>query len=133
MKAQELRIGNYVNQVIESFERLKNKKVIQFDEVNWYRIGECIEYIDWFEPIPLTEEWLVKFGFIKIDNRLESIYRLGILEYATSCKTIDIEVPYNDGIATHTTDIKYVHQLQNLYFALTNEELTINKDELPTL
>ena len=69
-----------------------------------------------YKPIQLTEEWLVKFGFIKrtptgyyFDMGRMSI-NLPDFEY----KNIRIDVK-----------LKYVHQLQNLYFALTGEELTI--------
>lgn len=81
MKVNELRIGNIVQSVISNFE-LTIVGVI----------GDRIFYGDKctpdvrpdyeVEPIPLTEEWIVKFGFI---------------------------------------------QVQNYIFALTGEELTINK------
>jgi hypothetical protein len=75
------------------------------------------------DPIPLTEEWLIKFGFEK-DAENTSWYNRGI-----------ISVSKNGNIAFHLEGkwlnskvrVDSVHQLQNLYFALTGEELTIKE------
>jgi len=78
-----------------------------------------------FEPIPLTEEWLLKFGFIYTDDvdNLNRDYKLQEFE-------IQLHLDVNDFMCCNTipnyVQIKYVHQLQNLYFALNNEELTLN-------
>lgn len=71
--------------------------------------------------IPLTEEWLLKFGFVSPgyyeDNE---IYRIN---------EDDIWIMRNEnGFYLYEyveTKIKYIHQLQNLYFALTGKELTL--------
>lgn len=81
-----------------------------------------------FQSEPLTEEWLVKLGFhwdleresllIGIDGILYiSFYKIndGINEVAQLCT---INGDYTTGI-----DINHIHQLQNLYFALTGTEL----------
>jgi hypothetical protein len=70
---------------------------------------------DKLKPIPLTEEWLLKFGFDKIDFQF---IKNGI-------KLFPIRDLYYRGNFPIKSDIKYVHQLQNLFFALTGEELTI--------
>jgi hypothetical protein len=126
MKANELRIGNLIYGVSERIETvigLGNKTISVYP-------GKLIDAQmffseDDFEPIPLTGEWLMKFGFKKNERRLENVYNLGIFEYATSCETVDLEIQHLEGVATYTTETKYVHQLQNLYFALIGEELTI--------
>ena len=66
------------------------------------------------QPIPLTEEILVKCGFES--NPYQDRY-----EY----KGIDVEhcAIRNMFWIEKCPHIKYLHQLQNLYFALTNEEL----------
>ncbi|WP_131828098.1 hypothetical protein [Elizabethkingia anophelis] len=79
------------------------------------------EWIDLFQftPIHLTEEWLVKLGFEKSDS-------LSNCTKTTNGYKFDFaggEVLYLDSV--RLKHIKYVHQLQNLYFALTGEELTI--------
>ena len=111
MNAKELRLSNLF---IES----KTNTVISI-------IGLTKEIItfsgnfknDWqAKPIPLTEEWLVKFGFYK--DKLE----VGLYHF----NDLEIFLPNYFTWKTQFIDnIKYVHQLQNLYFALTNEELIL--------
>jgi hypothetical protein len=75
-----------------------------------------------FKPIPLTEEWLLNFGFESDEIEWwNGILSIGIckegLRYLPT-EQINVRV----GIV-----LQHVHQLQNLYFALTNEELTLIK------
>lgn len=74
-------------------------------------------------PIPLTPEILEKAGFKKLSYDFEfwknSMWRLKQHKlnnewYLTHC-----------GEEVDCIKIKYLHQLQNLYFALTGEELNI--------
>jgi hypothetical protein len=68
------------------------------------------------KPIPITEEWLVKLGFVR-DKTEIAVYYFGDLE---------IQLPvYFKYKESHIHNIKYVHELQNLYFALTGKELEI--------
>jgi len=110
MKANELRIGNYIY-----FE----DELLKFDfEMGWN--------FDYIKPIPLTEEWLLKFGFVD-GSYLYKNYKVKAGDYWNSVKFYEGEWCYNnddsDAACYFLTTIKYVHQLQNLYFALTNEEL----------
>ena len=109
MNAKELRIGNYGKEITHSTNRVVGVKKHHFEDIER---GE----IDLF-PIPLTEEWLVKFGFEKLEGWDDMFYfQIGyfqIYEYNVS------------GYEYDGFDIKHVHQLQNLYFALTNEELKL--------
>ena len=75
---------------------------------------EWIEY----KPIPLTEEWLLKFGFESDD---EFIFEKDI----RICKTKQGYVYFDFSVMDPICDVKYVHQLQNLHFALTGEELEL--------
>jgi hypothetical protein len=100
MKANELRLNNYV------YDN-ESQDVIQIER------GEHIEYISLYDPIPLTEEWLLKFGLMSIKTEL-GLWNNGDAIY------------FNYGLEK-SIQLKYVHQLQNLYFALTGEELEIKK------
>jgi len=90
--------------------------------------------IEHFDSILLTEEWLLKFGFVDIDK--------GDNDYITYTDSnhdyyLQIDVRRKDGkysILDNSfddlrdfalVDIMYVHQLQNLYFALTGKELIL--------
>jgi len=85
-----------------------------------------------FEPIPLTEIWLKKFGFVTADYEVDQI----IWDYNDHFCLVQDGVPpeqqpivfeWEDGANNHETHIRYVHQLQNLYYALTGEELKIEE------
>src|SRR5690606_38180140 len=82
------------------------------------------------KPIPLTEEWLLKFGFSRSDKgSVSAQFNLGI-NPVTNDNMIQLIWLKNlmttgyslDGFPFYTNGhfkINYVHQLQNLYFALT--------------
>ncbi len=121
MKATELRIGNWFNSV-------KFNTPVQCTLSDLYDLCANSEGAynnppidDMFEPIPLTEEWLIKFGFKVEPDDDFTIWQKGQLEGLYDFK--DGTYEYNSTVL----EIKYVHQLQNLYFALTGEELTIQK------
>lgn len=106
MNASELRIGNHI---------LKNG--VQ-SELTVELFLEYLRYTTPFDPIQLTEEWLVKFGF---DNDQVLLVRGLIMKYSFTYQIIEL-IRYETLV---DFEIEYVHQLQNLYFALTGEELTL--------
>jgi hypothetical protein len=125
MKVKKLRIGNYVLDYeaepevsiywkVEEIQRLSNNKALNQTLGVTYRNGSC-----WTcdpKPIPLTQDWLINFGF---DQELFSHNFFNIIEINGDDGFY--EFYYNDTVLI----IKHVHQLQNLYFALTNKELII--------
>lgn len=116
MEANELRIGNWVGHENKAIQVHELPFLIDTDEsVDGYLINE--RWLTEHEPIPLTEEWLLKLGFefshhgeISNDNFIIEKYHDGY------------HYTGGEGVA-FGTPIVYVHQLQNLYFALTGEEL----------
>jgi hypothetical protein len=137
MKAEELRIGNLV------FDK-RNGVVCSVDGLQYSGriVTEDKKYDDWKrvidpEGIPLTEEWLIKFGFrphprggfytiIHNSPGIEAVIQWKQNGY------LGIETAQGlDGELTNHTQlpvlIKHVHQLQNLIHALTGEELTIKE------
>ena len=127
MKANELRIGNYIkfhNTItkVEVFSIWDN--LIQSDNFAERQLKD-------FEPILLTEEWLLKFGFSNREGFSYNEWFIGFNPITHDwmfdiCWLVGHDYPfYRNG---HFA-IKYVHQLQNLYFALTGEELTIKENE----
>jgi hypothetical protein len=106
---------------METGEQVHNQVVPDL-YMNWH-VNGC-----WAEPIPLTEDWLKRFGFEKDEEYDEGglvDYRMMLmwhsLEFVSFWNSEDLK-----GVNQPQTgvDVEYVHQLQNLYFALTGEELT---------
>lgn len=79
-----------------------------------------------FEPIPLTEDWLVKFGFEKDQHIPFKLRSIGVNKnyYKGEFKGFNLCVMGVDWVNV-SGKIQKVHQLQNLYFAITGEELTL--------
>lgn len=126
MKANELRIGNLVNdeETTHIVVGVDNYYVKSY----WHKdIKEETLYetpISQIKPIILTEEWLIKFGFER--NNLDENNTWLNLKYRYLNFSSDESVNFNKVyLSLNKMDItcKYVHQLQNLYFALTGEEL----------
>lgn len=79
-------------------------------------------------PIPITEKWLERFGFVKYyhEDRDSDYYWKGeILIYAYRTGELYFASENDNGCypIVNTSEIKYVHELQNLYFALIKEEV----------
>jgi hypothetical protein len=124
MKATELRIGNLVNYKIvdELDERKEWFEPCEIDAVDLQVIDSD------YQPIPLTEEWLLRLGFedkktcFNLSKREELGHDFG--DFAVS-KYDDTQMKVWRGDRyIGGCHIQHVHQLQNLYFALTGEELT---------
>jgi hypothetical protein len=138
MQASELRIGNWINGIYHDYddginEDIENEticKVVTLDVSGsgdypiYVYSDEDIEHFSDFKPIPLTEEWLLKLEFIK-KNGYGFIKKdlAGNLFYSVETKEHFMFQYHNLRIK-----IKHVHQLQNLYFALTGEELTLKSE-----
>jgi hypothetical protein len=134
LKPQDVRVGNWVqfdNEVIKVTDIFNGGINVCDDNYETYPI----HYLQQLEPIPLTPEILEKAGFKK--GYQKDWRRLNITPKGSNTKFcfvaciaegIDNWVDYtvDDVFATRRrTNIKHLHQLQNLYFALTGEELEI--------
>ncbi len=144
MEASELRISNRVmysgsdwlvtginSPAPNKEERWNNKWVIEL-----YQDGLVNATIDEIDPIPLTEDVLLKCGFEELN------YGWYSKNYFTDCKespeVMSIKINLTTGRCGIGNDdsgtcdamtgkiITHVHQLQNLHHALTGHELTIN-------
>lgn len=122
----EIRIGNLL-------QRSKHKN---WQERYW---GEEVEvgynemYLislenpnEWYEPIVLTEKYLLDFGFSYIPNiqlysdKKHLIYQMKDNEWCFQ--------PFSTSDTDCHITIKHFHQLQNLIFALTGEELVYTQE-----
>ena len=110
MEAKELRIGNYV-----------------YDSTDHCQIDvKCSDlcYSGNFEPIPLTEEWLIKCEDFKEYEFLKNrkFYKYG---------NLIVELIPDNRLAVYWSNeilcfLDYVHELQNFVHATFQEELTIS-------
>lgn len=116
IQANELRIGNLV------YNFLKQPITVSWENIKWSQD---------IEPIPLTPEILGKAGF----ENIGSDHLGGWTKYIKKSNVVCSDVVVSFGEAgknlyvTHSNNgvayCLYIHQLQNLYFALTGEELEI--------
>ena len=91
--------------------------------------SEITAQYDLIRPIPLTEEWLLRFGFKKyihkpIEGEEEKceeycIDKLSIVDWGYG---FIMSNAFAHGLRI---ELKSVHQLQNLYFSLTGTELAL--------
>lgn len=115
MNPNELRIGNYVSPL-----GIGISKVEYIDGRD--NFIECDNFsersIDDFNPIPLTEEWLLKFRFIlKSDVDGEYYEKNGVKVLILRSETIHFF------FGNPNTKEKLVHELQNFYFVSTGEDI----------
>jgi hypothetical protein len=135
MKANELRIGNWlinelcydrnnglcrVTGIFHDLHKFQGY-AIQTEEGNTTLLNDEDE--SYFKPIPLTEEWLFRFGLKEKQNH--KVFSIGDMQF--DCETMIGGFHDNETGLDYQTKIhiKYVNQLQNLYFALTGEELEL--------
>ena len=118
MKANELRFNNWVN-----FEYKGVSYGNVFIDKNYFSHYEKEDYI--YKPIPLTEDWLVKFGFERTSYGRQ--FKGFHLEASSRVLATDVlsGFSWEQVVDKKYLRILHVHQLQNLYFALTNEELKL--------
>lgn len=122
MKVTGLRIGN----LIQNYDQVRVVgKIDLMGRTETYIPGGSSGLSDVeCEPIPLNEKWLIGFGFTVLGSEW--------------LKTGDFAIQlFDDGY--HFTGLEgvkfgnpiiYVHQLQNLYFALMGEELELKVNDI---
>jgi len=127
IKAQELRLGNLFQYCGNSYECLGALQLMTYYQPK-EDIGQRLAYYTDIKPIPLTEEWLLKFGFEKRTGKyIGNCWAFGINPRTEDYLIALEQINENQDFFYQNSffDIKSVHQLQNLYFALTGEELSI--------
>lgn len=112
IKLSDLRIGNWVQNNFGTEYQVKAEHIL----MNHQQGG----FFD--RPIPITEEWLLRFGFVKTNKSYFEKDGLGFITGYT-----------NDGdlVCTNTFGARHIHfyyvnEIQNIWYFVTGEELTIN-------
>ena len=132
IKANELRIENFIS--ISPIYHKDDIRIVYLKMLNAIENG--------FEVfgIPLTEDILLKLGFVStsIQGDILTLFLSDSDKNEFSRQRIDFWKNNQDGkvelcrggVCFKMVICKYVHQLQNIYFALTGEELQINLNTL---
>ena len=127
LKENELRIGNLIRANSKEFNKSYNGSIVPVDiDILIELISECL-----YDPIPLTPEVLEKCGFWKNSVNMWAIELWDMsthLEMIDGAKggfypAIDQQQPEGSPQNVSLQFITHLHQLQNLYHALTGEEL----------
>lgn len=138
MEVRELRIGNLL--------MFRDKKMVEVSN-----LGNCFETIELinglrygsddigdYNPIPITGELLIEFGFKKLNHLGRFIYVLYIdewLNFEVDLKNSTFHLVFgqenndlNIDIGRYTIyrliEIEFIHEIQNLYYSLTAKELS---------
>ena len=118
MIASDFRIGNYVNDTLYGTE-------VQIT-LNHFKE----ETFELTESIPLTKEWLLKFGLEKMKDSTTYEWKDGdYRSVQVDLKPNEAEIylcGYDSVMSSQcfpVDHIKYVHEFQNLFFALKGKEL----------
>lgn len=134
LQAKDIRIGNLVNWkgtpcLIEGIQRMADADVEPARTgytVDLLHNGEIIQtpWVEDIEPIPITSEWLERMGFKDggPHDGGEHSWRIPDFEFGYDGRSFYF---YDGNNCVQVSDSSFVHQLQNLYHALTGEELTI--------
>ncbi len=122
MKNTEIRIGNLIN---------RNGLIVTVDEQTFWDMKNNPEQ---YNPLPITEEWLIKLGFVVTDDYGDQVY-YAVKGYGNRHFYVCLDHEqiafglsvFNEitGIFWDDEKLQYIHQLQNLYWCLCSIELCL--------
>jgi hypothetical protein len=121
LDSHEIRLGNSYK--IELGDGTYKIGLINLEDIE-NLLDDEIDYF--YQALEISEEWLIRFGFKSVLD----------MSYSFPKPYDNLELAYYGSINGFkkgwvitklfgfSNGIKYVHELENLYFALTGEELT---------
>lgn len=124
IKPNELRLGNWAYDANNLAVKIIGIEY-EYNHCLWEQLGvKCLSSCDFLNPIPLTKKMLVKCGFSEYEFE-EDIF-LHDEEDVCVQKSGKVYYPFSfENNDTIGEPIRYLHQLQNLFFALTGKELEV--------
>lgn len=125
IKSNELRLENKIYLEKDNYVYFGTVTGIKKDEIQIDgKLNVLYSSLDLIKPIPITPETLEQAGFTKGSKEIEGqSISVDLRDNNVSCSGVDA---CTNGHAFFIENIKYLHQLQNIYFFLTGEELEIN-------
>ena len=116
LQANELRIGNYLQW---------NGKPFKVNTIFTSHVCSETQPLQGYEPIPLTPEILEKCGY-KVQCEYFFFKKDELIEFEKLKHCYSVRFKQSGMNSLKIAEIKYVHQLQNLIFAVSGNELEIN-------
>ena len=122
MKAEDLRIGNLVryNGEVVKIEQITKRKIGYHKEENESRMHYA--RIAEIEPIVLTEEIVGKYFIHCLTSYLRDMNRAEIYQTRDGWRLTLNNSTYTIIVSAI---VKYLHELQNLYYFVNKKELTV--------
>lgn len=127
MNTRELKIGNYVTIAHESNSPIGVVKNVMEDEA-WIKHSNKNHMVtdSLILPIRVTEQWLLNFGFEKtIEKHYDGCFWDFGDEFGLTQSKNGLYWFYFGDVP-----VQYVHQLQNLFFAMCGKELELKKEKV---
>lgn len=113
MEAKNIRIGNWVNFDGEYVS-------VEAQDLNDW------SYLERIKPILINDEWLNSLGFEFNGSTWQGDFDEGYSEWKLTSRGF---IDYDEHLLWHNDrHYKYVHELQNLVFALTGCELDLKEE-----
>lgn len=137
LKCADLKIGNFLkynNKIVEVFGL--RPRYIEYYDKDEFLVGDNPEY---FDPIELTENVLLKIGFELINTQNhkgfeivreieEDVYEFLVFKIFSDNTLLHIRKSKGGGFEYSEftkRSVKYLHELQNIYYCLTGNELDV--------
>ena len=122
MKASEFRIGNWLKDISTNTSSRLRYHIVH--SINSEAINNTLIESEWFEPISLKPEILDRI----LQSRKISVdcYRIGDIGLFIKKASSEEWAVFIHNDSETRLGYRYLHQLQNLYFDLTGEELSVN-------
>lgn len=142
-----LQLGNYVYGSDQEANETLEITSISESIVHYKRCSDLSTHLNpvpFFNPIPLTEEWLLYLGFEKPPhftvansysitisrNRKLIVSSVGTPNLMVALCAVDKDNIGTDIVVLHNWDYDkdiYVHDLQNIYQSISKQQLTLKK------
>ncbi len=128
MKLPELRIGNFFEIQLSYEDNTRIRNITEIGKKQVHIDGKWLN-IDRLMPISITEDVLMHSGFKHFDwLKDSSVFECNLFKCTLDSNGVNL---FCDNLK-NLKPISYLHELQNLHFDLTGEELKINFDNIKT-
>ena len=130
MDPKVFRIGNYISTKNTSEVFIITAIEEKIHAVNAKMADALILRPEEIEPIPLSEKWLKSFGFEMTQAEPHRKFIVGQNhKIMNTVEILDAKFYYWLSREDYLV-VKYVHQLQNIFFAITEHDLEVKEESL---